>query len=35
MLERMELDGIVSKESEPGKPREVLIAKAGVDNETG
>jgi S-DNA-T family DNA segregation ATPase FtsK/SpoIIIE len=35
ILERMELDGIVSKESEPGKPREVLIAKAGVDHETG
>ena len=35
MLERMEIDGIVSKESEPGKPREVLIAKAGGDHETG
>jgi S-DNA-T family DNA segregation ATPase FtsK/SpoIIIE len=34
ILERMELEGIVSKESEPGKPREVLITKPEVDDET-
>lgn len=34
ILERMELEGIVSRESEPGKPREVLIAKPEVEDET-